>query len=253
MAKERPRESGNRKGNREGEERTPARRSIWREYGEAILIAAIFLRFTNAFVLQTFYIPSGSMENTLLIGDHLFVNRFIYGDTVGGPLEGLLPTRPLRRGDIVVFRSKEEPTVDVVKRCIGLPGDRIRIADKELFLNGRPVADKPYTRHTDPITYKNLPAYPPNRRRRDNFGPFVVPEKHYFFMGDNRDYSYDSRFWGPLPAHLVKGRAVIIYWSYGGRMTREDAQGFDRVVGIGKTALGFFTLSRWDRTLRVVR
>ena len=253
MAKKRERGRGKRNRNGGGEERKPPRRSIWREYGEAILIAAIFLRFTNAFVLQTFYIPSGSMENTLLIGDHLFVNRFIYGETKGSPLEGLLPARPLQRGDIVVFRSKEDPIVDVVKRCIGLPGDRIRITDKELFLNGQRVEDELYTRHTDPITYKNLPAYQPNRRRRDNFGPLVVPDKHYFFMGDNRDHSYDSRFWGPLPAHLVKGRAVVIYWSYGGRMTREDAQGLDRILGVGRTALGFFTQSRWGRTFRVVR
>lgn len=253
MASQSERERGSRKGRRGRDHRTLVRRSIWREYSEAILIAAIFLRFTNAFVLQTFYIPSGSMEDTLLIGDHLFVNRFIYGDTVGGPLEGLLPRRSLQRGDIVVFRSKEDPTVDVVKRCIGLPGDRIRITDKRLFLNGHRVEDDFYTRHTDPITYKNLPAYQPNRRRRDNFGPLVVPERHYFFMGDNRDNSHDSRFWGPLPAHLVKGRAVIIYWSYGGRMTREDAQGLDQLVGVGRTALGFFARSRWERTFRVVR
>jgi len=253
MAKRRERENQRRKGDEGGEERTPPRRSIWREYTEAILIAAIFLRFTNAFVLQTFYIPSGSMESTLLIGDHLFVNRFIYGDTVGGPVEGLLPTRSLQRGDIVVFRSKEDPSIDVVKRCIGLPGDRIRISDKDLFLNGERVEDDSYARHTDPITYRNLPAYQPNRRRRDNFGPFVVPAGHYFFMGDNRDNSHDSRFWGPLPAHLIKGRAVIIYWSYGGRMTREDAQGLDRVMGVGRTALGFLTKSRWERTFRLVR
>jgi signal peptidase I len=237
----------------EGEERTPMRRTIWREYTEAILIAAIFLHFTNAFVLQTFYIPSGSMENTLLIGDHLFVNRFIYGDTVAGSLEELLPTRPLRRGDIVVFRSKEDPSIDVVKRCIGLPGDRIRITDKVVYVNDERVEDGSYARHTDPLTYRDLPAYQPHLRQRDNFGPVVVPEDHYFFMGDNRDNSYDSRFWGPLPAHLVKGRAVIIYWSYGGRMTREDAQGLERVKGVGRTALGFFSQSRWGRTLRLVR
>lgn len=226
---------------------------MFREYTEAILIAAIFLRFANAFILQTFYIPSGSMENTLLIGDHLFVNRFIYGARVEGPLEGLLPMRTVQRGDIVVFRSKEDPTIDVVKRCVGIPGDEIQVVDKTLYLNGEPVDDGGYTRHTDPITYRNLPAYSPSLRRRDNFGPIVVPPNHYFFMGDNRDNSHDSRFWGPLPAHLIKGRAELIYWSYGGQMAREDAESVDRLVQVGRTALGLFHQSRWERTFQLVR
>jgi len=232
--------------------RAKAGRSVWREYTEAILIAAIILRFTNAFVLQTFYIPSQSMEDTLLVGDHLFVNRFIYGTNVGGPLESLLPTREVRRGDIVVFRSKLEP-IDVVKRCVGLPGDEIRVLDKELYVNGEKVRDDGYTKTTDPIVYRDLPAYTPNQRRRDNFGPLVVPEGHYFFMGDNRDNSLDSRFWGTLPAHLVKGRASFIYWSYAGPMASEDADGVTRLKQIGRTAVGFFRQTRWHRTFRVVR
>jgi len=229
------------------------RRSVFREYAEAIVIAAIFLRFANAFILQTFYIPSGSMENTLLIGDHLFVNRFIYGASIEGPLENLLPLRKVQRGDIVVFRSKEDPTIDVVKRCIGVPGDEIRVEDKTLYLNGEPVDDSSYARHTDPITFRNLPAYNPGLRRRDNFGPIVVPPDHYFFMGDNRDNSHDSRFWGPLPAHLIKGRAELIYWSYGGRMVQEDAEGVEHLRQVGRTALGLFYQSRWGRTFQVVR
>src|SRR5512134_2764635 len=110
-----------------------AERSIWREYAEALIIAAIFLRFTNTFIIQTFYIPSGSMEDTLLIGDHLFVNRFIYGPTPSPVGEKLLPTRSVKRGDIVIFRSPETPRIDLVKRCIGLPGDRIEVIDKELY------------------------------------------------------------------------------------------------------------------------
>lgn len=229
------------------------RRSLLREYSEAILIAALFLRFANTFVVQTFYIPSGSMEDTLLIGDHLFVNRFIYG-SASDLGKKLLPLRDVRRGDIVVFRSKEDPRIDMVKRCIGLPGDEIQMVDKRLFVNGRAVDDESYTLRRDPIVYQNVPAYRSELRRRDNFGPLVVPPQHYFCFGDNRDDSNDSRFWGPLPAHLVKGRAEWIYWSYGGRMTDEGEHSIgEGLLQIGRTALGFFTETRWSRTFQLVR
>ncbi|MFP5288291.1 MAG: signal peptidase I, partial [Thermoanaerobaculia bacterium] len=150
-----------------------AERSIWREYAEALIIAAIFLRFTNTFVIQTFYIPSGSMENTLLVGDHLFVNRFIYGPARWE--EGVLPFRGVRRGDIVVFRSPENPTLDVVKRCIGLPGDTIDLVNKQLYINGKAVDDASYAIHRDPLVFEDRPFYNnPQQRLRDNFGPTVV-------------------------------------------------------------------------------
>src|SRR5262245_52671009 len=125
-------------------------RSVYREYFEALLIAAIFLRFANTYVIQTFYIPSGSMENTLLVGDHLFVNRFIYGPAATALERKLLPLRPPRRGDIVVFRSPENPTIDVVKRCIGQPGDKIEVVDKQLYIGGKAVDDASYAVHKDP-------------------------------------------------------------------------------------------------------
>jgi signal peptidase I len=231
-----------------------AERSIWREYAEALIIAAIFLRFTNTFVIQTFYIPSGSMENTLLVGDHLFVNRFIYGSTRGWE-EGPLPFRDVRRGDIVVFRSPENPTLDVVKRCIGLPGDTIDLVNKQLYVNDKAVDDASYAIHRDPLVFEDRPFYSnPQQRLRDNFGPTVVPEGHYFCMGDNRDNSYDSRFWGPLPAHLVKGRALFIYWSYGGGTSDGQWRGYgSKVRDLAGTALGFFTKTRWERTFQLIR
>src|SRR5688572_6305400 len=183
-----------------------AERSVFREYFEAILIAAIFLRFTNVFVVQTFYIPSGSMEETLQIGDHLFVNRFIYGPAATELERKLLPLRAVQRGDIVIFRSKTDKGMDIVKRAIGVPGDTIQVDNGELYLNGKDVADESYAIHKRPD-----PPFAP----RDWFGPVTVPERRYFFMGDNRDESLDSRFWGFLPAHLVKGRALFIYWSNG--------------------------------------
>jgi len=222
----------------------PTKRPL-REILEALLIAALFLRFANTFVVQTFYIPSKSMVETLLVGDHLFVNRFIYGPTDSALEKKLLPQRTVQRGDIVIFRSPEEPTMDLVKRCIGLPGDTIQVIDKQLFINGQAVDDAEYAIHDDPVTRQRPP--------RDFFGPYTVPEDHYFCMGDNRDESYDSRYWGPLPKQLVKGRAVMIYWSYGGETPDGDWHGWgDKLGHIGKTLVGFPTRTRWDRTFHVI-
>jgi signal peptidase I len=224
-------------------------RSIWREYAEALIIAAIFLLFTNSFVVQTFYIPSGSMEDTLLIGDHLFVNRFIYGPAAFDVGRKALPLRSVRRGDIVVFRSPENPNLDLVKRCVGVGGDRIEVIDQKLYINGTAVNDAGYALHKgSPIPAGSLSAL-----QRDNFGPYVVPAGHYFCMGDNRDNSYDSRFWGPLPAHLVKGRALFIYWSYGGKTAAGPQSPGEKIKDLGETALGFFSKTRWERTFRLIR
>jgi len=225
-------------------------RSVFREYFEAFLIAYIFLRFANTFVVQTFYIPSGSMENTLLVGDHLFVNRFIYGPAATALERKLLPLRPARRGDIVVFRSPENPTIDVVKRCIGRTGDKIEVVDKRLYINGKAVDDASYALHKDPRMLPDLPF----EDTRDNFGPFLVPEASYFCMGDNRDNSYDSRFWGPLPAHLLKGRPLFIYWSYGGDAPVDEWEGAgEKARQVGRTAAGFLSKTRWGRTFRLIR
>lgn len=227
-------------------------RSIWREYLEALLVAALFLGFTNTFVLKTFYIPSGSMEDTLLVGDHLIVNRFIYGAAATSWLRPVLPVREPERGDIVVFRSPQEPRVDLVKRLIGLPGDTVRIVDKELYVNGQQVDDSSFAKHGDPTTgghRRDVTLY-----RRDNFGPYTVPPEHYFFLGDNRDFSYDSRYWGPVPDHFVKGRTFLIYWSYGGETPDGRWHGLGaKIRQLARTAAGFFTKTRWSRTFDVPR
>ena len=221
-------------------------RSIWREYLEALIIAAIFLLFTNTFVIQTFYIPSQSMEDTLLVGDHLFVNRFIYGPQPTAA-EKLLPFRQVRRGDIVVFRSPKEPTLDLVKRCVAVGGDTVQVIDQQLYVNGKPVSDKGYALHKGTGFLEAPPM-------RDNFGPEVVPAGNYFCMGDNRDNSYDSRFWGPLPGHLVKGRALFIYWSWGGNTSGGQPMNvFQKLRDLAETVIGFFSKTRWERNFRLIR
>jgi signal peptidase I len=202
------------------------RRSLIREYTEAALVAVLFLCFANTFVVQTFYIPSGSMRTTLVEGDRLFVNRFIYGPELPGRLKELLPARSVRRGDVVVFRSPEDPTLDVVKRCVALPGDEVEIADGTLRINGLAVDESLYA----------------TADRRD-MPPRRVPADSYFCLGDNRPNSYDSRFWGPLPAHLVKGRAVLVFWSLCGEPARS---------ALGAVT-GFFHRTCWERILRPVR
>ena len=235
--------------------REPERgRSIFREYAEALLIAAIFLRFANTFVLQTFYIPSGSMEETLLVGDHLFVNQFIYGPHPTAAEKSVLPSREVQRGDIVVFRSPREPGIDVVKRCVAVGGDTVQMVNKQLYLNGKPANDSAYAVHKDNRVFTPSPYLSPEAQERDNFGPIEVPPNHYFLMGDNRDNSYDSRFWGPLPAHLVKGRALFIYWSYGGKTPDGQWRGYgDKLRDLAGTAVGFFSKTRWGRTFRLIR
>jgi signal peptidase I len=226
-------------------------KSVVREYLEAILVAALFLQFTNTFVLQAFYIPSGSMEKTLLVGDHLFANRFIFGASSFDWEKKLFPQREIRRGDIVVFRSVENPRIDVVKRVVAVAGDNVAMVNKKLSINGRPVDDTSYAHYEDETIHSQSYFFDP-LRARDNFEVDKVPPGHVFCMGDNRDNSHDSRFWGPLPVHLVKGRALFIYWSYQGGNYEQKGVG-ERARDIGKTLLGFFPNTRWSRTLRVIR
>jgi signal peptidase I len=192
------------------------------------------------------------MENTLLVGDHLIVNRYVYGP-VGEALSGVLPARQPQRGDVVVFRSPEDPQIDLVKRLIGLPGDHIEVRQKQLYVNGRKVDDGSYAVHRDPRLGTERNAFNYQLYRRDNFA-MTVPQGQYFFLGDNRDFSYDSRYWGAVPAHYIKGRAFLIYWSYGGETPDGQWPGLLAKVGqLGRTALGFFTKTRWERSFRIIR
>lgn len=211
----------------------------WWDTGISAVLLAFFIM---SFVLQAFKIPSGSMKPTLLIGDHLFVNKFIYGSQIPFTLKKLWSLKKVKRFDVVVFLappsalSAEERRLDVkkdfIKRAIGLPGDVIEIKNKMLYINGEKAADR-NGYFVDPSTYSNARlwdsqeryekswqqgefVYLPAAAVRDNFGPVKVPADHFFVMGDNRDESFDARFWGPLPEKYLKGKAWLVYWGPSG-------------------------------------
>lgn len=178
-----------------------------RENIEAIVVAVILALFIRTFVVQAFKIPSGSMKETLLIGDHILVNKFIYGVKAPFIQKTIIPINNPQREDIIVFEFPEDPSKDFIKRVIGIPGDVIEIRNKKLFVNGSAVKDS-HGIHKDPKMFSA------RQQPRDNLGPITVPPGKLFVMGDNRDFSYDSRFWGFVDLVAVKGKAFIIYWSW---------------------------------------
>lgn len=185
------------------------KKSLWREYTESIIIAVLLALVIRTFVVQAFKIPSGSMEDTLLIGDHLLVNKFIYGTKIPFTDKQVLTLRDPQRGDVVVFEYPEDPSKDFIKRVIGLPGDVVEGKDKKVYVNGK-LYENPHEVH------KESEMIPKEQNPRDTFGPVVVPENSYFVMGDNRDRSYDSRFWKFVRRDQLKGLAFIKYWSIDG-------------------------------------
>ena len=182
--------------------------SVAWEYLQAILIALVLALFIRTFVAQAFKIPSGSMESTLLIGDHILVNKFIYGVRNPFTRELWIPVKKPERGDVAVFIYPVDRKKDFIKRVIGVEGDTVQIINKNVYLNGKLFSDPQGMQHTDP---RILPG---SVQPRDNMGPVTVPKDMIFVMGDNRDQSYDSRFWGFVPLKDVKGEAFTIYWSW---------------------------------------
>jgi signal peptidase I len=225
------------------------KKSTIREYYEALLIAVIFVNFARIFAFQAFKIPTGSMEDNLKVGDHIIVNKFIYGP--GTTLGGMLPLREIRRGDIIVFRYPLQPDTDFVKRVIGLPGDTVEVHDKVVSVNGKPLAE-PYVIHVDPTIYPPRPQLPEPYRSRDQFGPYFVPEGQYFAMGDNRDRSSDSRYWGTVPRSMIKGKAFMVYWSFEGTPPSPDAPSSARIKELWGVVVHFVTKTRWERTFFIV-
>jgi len=184
-------------------------RSIVREYVEAALWALALTMFLRAFVIQAFRIPSESMRDTLLVGDFLFVNKFEYGPKIPFTHVRLPGLRAPKRGDVIVFQFPQDPSKDFIKRCIATGRQTLDIHDKQVSVDGK-LLKEPYVIHTDPN------VRPAGYENRDNFGPVTVEPGKLFMMGDNRDNSNDSRYWGTLDMDLVKGRAMFLYWSWDG-------------------------------------
>ena len=227
-----------------------ARKSALREYFESIVIAVILALFIRTFIVQAFKIPTGSMENNLLVGDHLLVNKFVFGPSESSIERMLLPETAVKRGDVVVFKYPEEPDRDFIKRVIGLPGETLELRHKQVYINGRPL-DEPYVHFlVPPSTHaQEFAAYDV----REQFGPVTVPDDKYFVMGDNRDNSQDSRYWGFLPRDYIKGKALLVYWSYESDREDYEQDGLGAALtGAASVVTHFFTRTRWDRLLHQI-
>ena len=207
------------------------KKSVFREYFEALLAAVVMALFVRTFVFQAFQIPTGSMEPNLLVGDHLIINKMIFAPGVSALERALLPGRDIARGDIIVFKYPEEPDRDFIKRVIGLPGDRLEVRKQQVFINDTLLDETRYANVAQvsrPLIQADL---------REDYGPVTVPRDQYFMMGDNRWNSQDSRFWGFVPKSYVKGQALFIYFSF------EE----------GGSLAGLFGDIRWSRIFDRVR
>ncbi|NWG12498.1 MAG: signal peptidase I [Acidobacteria bacterium] len=216
------------------------KKSTTREYFESIVITAIIALFATTFVIQAFKIPTGSMESNLLIGDHLLVNKFVYGYH-SGLLGKLLPYKDLKRGDVIVFKYPRGPETAYVKRLIGLSGEKVEMVGRKVYIDGKPL-EEDYTQYIDAGS------------EYERYGPYQVPEGQYFAMGDNRDNSQDSRFWGFVPRDHIIGKALVIYWSY--ETPRDEylqTSLTDKAKQFTDVFLNFFTKTRWRRTLKIIR
>jgi signal peptidase I len=238
---------------------------------QSLLATVVIAVFVITFVIQAFQIPSESMENTLLIGDYLLVDKLRFGG--GGWLDRVLPYRPVRRGDIIVFHYPVHPSEHFVKRVVGVPGDRVRIINRQVYVNGSALREL-YARYLSPA----VPDRTPDEVFRDEFPrldisppgiegdwwlqmrklvedrQLIIPEGHYFVLGDNRDESLDSRYWGFVPRENIVGRPLLIYWSV--RSVENDlpisSTPGDKLYHFAYAVSHLFQLTRWDRTFRVV-
>ncbi len=247
------------------EHRVP--RATFAEYAESLIVTILFVLFGTTFIVQAFKIPSQSMEPTLQVGDHLLVNKFVFEGN-GAWYEKLLPYRAIHRGDIIVFKYPFDDHPHYVKRVIGLPGDHIRIINEQVYVNGERLAE-PYVVH-DPAGRDLFGEYfPPTDRyymaiglrpewaeqimQYVREGELIVPADHYFVMGDNRDWSWDSRYWGFVDRNAIIGRPIVIYWSV--KATSDDYANRSLAGtfrGIGETLLHLPSRTRWHRMLREV-
>jgi signal peptidase I len=240
-----------------------ARRPMFRDLLESLLVTVILALFGTTFLLQAFKIPTSSMEDTLLIGDHIMVNKLAFAPPSGwvGPL---LPYREIRRGDVIVFKYPVSPGTHFVKRVIGLPGDRVRIVRRQVEVNGR-LLDEGYKVHKigtveefrdyfpGPPVGPVLARWAAELPRHLKDGWLVVPPGYYFAMGDNRDFSSDSRYWGFVPRANILGRPLVVYWSLNSTSRDYQASGMrERLAGIVDIVRNFGARTRWNRMFRMI-
>jgi signal peptidase I len=250
------------------EEHRHTHQTTFAEYMESLLVTVILALFGTSFVVQAFKIPSQSMERTLLVGDHLLVNKFIFGGR-GHWYDKLLPYRSLERGDIIVFKFPYQDHPHFVKRVIGLPGDHVKVVDQQVYINGK-MLNEPYVVHDaasgyDPLNYSFPPVgnqiyvspvqpeWAHEIRKYIQGDELVVPPGRYFAMGDNRDHSLDSRYWGFVDRDAIMGRPFLIYWSVEANSSDYGESTFgQRIVGVFDTLLHLPARTRWSRMLHTV-
>jgi signal peptidase I len=225
--------------------------SLWENVKSlAMVLAAVLL--IRAVVVEATVVPTGSMQNTILIGDHLFLDKILYGPQIPFTDVRLPAIKNYKRGDVIAFRYPVDPSIVFVKRLIGMPGDTIQVKQKELYVNGN-LVQEPCVIHRDSQVYPDSEWIPREARIRDNFGPVTVPPDHYFDMGDNRDESLDGRYWGFVPKENMVGEPIFVYWSFDAPTdvwTATDIS--DRIRGDVDILVHFFTRTRWSRMGRIV-
>ncbi len=222
------------------------KKSVAREYFEAIVLAVVLALFFRTFVVEAFKIPSSSMEDNLLVGDHILVNKFAYAPTIFSWEKKILPIRNVSRTDVIVFKYPEEPSRNFIKRVVAVGNEEIEIRDRQVHINGKPI-EEPYKVHKSDLQPDLVGVV------SDDYPPKKVPEGYYFAMGDNRDNSKDSRAWGTVPKDFIKGRAFIIYWSFKGEQNVGPSTMGENLRHILHIVVNFIPDTRWDRFFKIIR
>jgi len=235
------------------DESTPRPKSRLREWGGSLFSTLLFVWLFTNHIAQATEVPTESMKPTILAGDHFFLDKVAFPANYPQAVQKYLPARTVQRGDIIAFWSPEDPNTRLVKRVIGLPGETIEIRDRHVYINGKELSE-PYKVHTDPNVYSGDSWVPAALQRRDNLAPTEIPANRYFMMGDNRDNSNDSRFWGFARREAFIGKPTFIYWSY--EADPNDAyltSPKELLLHYVSVAEHFFSKTRWLRTGEVLR
>ncbi|MGI8786095.1 MAG: signal peptidase I [Acidobacteriota bacterium] len=219
----------------------PRPHSTLREYFVTIVVCTILALFVTTYIVHPMTVPTPSMVPTILVGDRLLIDKFSLRNEFTAGFAGT-PRHTIRRGDVVVFRFPPQPEVLYVKRAMGLPGETVEVRHRKVFINGQPVEDASAS-HIDPE----------ERTARDNFGPLQLDDRSYFMMGDNRDDSADSRFWGPLDKNMIIGRPLFVFWSFEDPAYNPNSTTGETITEYANRVIHFFDRTRWKRTFKIIR